>query len=354
MRVGLEVSPLTTAHQVRGIGFYTQRLRDQLKEMAKKQVDFSLIEVTGKTKPKLDLLHYPYFQPFSRTLPLVQSLPVVVTVHDLIPLKYPRQFPPGRKGRWRWFWQRLALKRAAAVITDSKASAADITQLAGIEKAKLTVIYLAADSVFQPMTNKRFLERLRVRYQLPSRFVLYVGDLNWNKNVVSLAKICLGLHYPLVVVGKQAVVTEYDAAHPENQELVAFHQLAQVHSQDIICLGFVPTEDLVGLYNLATCYAQPSWAEGFGLPVLEAMASGCPVVTAKTTGLAEIADSAALLVDPAQPQELSQGLRTLWQRVGVRRHFTSLGLKQAKLFSWEKTARETLAVYQRVYHGNRR
>jgi glycosyltransferase involved in cell wall biosynthesis len=353
MRVGLEVSSLTTAHQVRGIGFYTQRLRDQLLKLAKIQADFSLVEVNGKPKTKLDLLHYPYFQPFFRTLPLFHSVPVVVTVHDLIPLKFPKHFPPGKRGKWHWHWQRLALKRAAAVITDSKASAADILQLAGIQAEKLAVIYLAADSLFQPIKNKRLLDRLRTRYQLPAKFVLYTGDLNWNKNVVVLAQACVDLGYPLVVVGKQAMAVGYDPDHPENQELAAFQRQAEAHPKEIIRLGFVPTGDLVGLYNLATCCAQPSRAEGFGLPVLEAMACGCPVVTAKTTSLAEIAGSAALLVDPTKPQELTKALHTMWQRVGVRRRLTSLGLKQAAQFSWEKTAQETFSVYQKVYHPDR-
>lgn len=354
MRVGLEVSPLTTAHQVRGVGFYTQRLRDQLKRVAKSQPDFSLVEVNGKPKTKLDVLHYPYFQPFFRTLPLFHSVPVVVTVHDLIPLKFPQQFPAGKRGKWRWFWQRLALKRVAAVITDSQISRQDISRYVGIREDKLQVIYLAADPMFEPLKNRRLLKRLRDRYQLPVKFILYVGDLNWNKNVVFLTQVCLKLKYPLVAVGKQAITTEYDLEHPENQELVTFQQLARKHPKKIIRLGFVPTEDLVGIYNLATCCAQPSRAEGFGLPVLEAMASGCPVVTSKATSLAEIAGTAAFLVDPAKQQELVKALRTVWQRAGVRRRLTALGLKQAAKFSWEKTARETLAVYQRVYRSKRR
>jgi len=221
-------------------------------------------------------------------------------------------------------------------------------ELAGIKQEKVKVVYLAADPAFKLIKNRRLLKRLRERYQLPKKFFMYVGGLNWNKNVVMLAKVCLKFKYPLVVVGKQAVMTDYDPAHPENKEMAKFHSLAKEYPQQVLRLGFVPTEDLVGIYNLATGYVQPSFAEGFGLPVLEAMQSGCPVITSRVTSLAEIAGEAGLLIDSQSQQTLVKALKTVWQKVGVRRRLVNLGKKQAAKFSWEKTAEETLRIYHQV------
>jgi len=349
MKVGLDISPLTTSHQVRGIGFYTQRLRDSLLKLAEKKKDFKLIEIDTDSKQKVDIIHYPYFSPFFRTLPLIKFTKTIVTVHDLIPLKFPDQFPPGRKGKWKWFWQRLSLKTARAIITDSHASKKDIIKFAGIKPKKIFTIYLAADSEFQVIGNRNHLDRLRKRYNLPKKFVLYVGDLNWNKNVMMLARVCSQLKYPLVVIGKQSLTTDYDKEHIENQEVVKFQKYAQQYHKHILRLGFVPTEDLAGIYNLAICYAQPSIAEGFGLPVLEAMASGCPVITSKKTSLSEIAGQAALLINPKEEKDLIESLKILWEKPGARKSYITLGLDQAKRFSWEKTAKKTYEVYKRVW-----
>ncbi|OGD63395.1 hypothetical protein A2160_02870 [Candidatus Beckwithbacteria bacterium RBG_13_42_9] len=348
MKVALEISSLSNAHQVRGIGFYTQRLSHNLRKIAKRDKSFSLVEFSGSVKERVDLIHYPFFHPFFRTLPLIKLTKTVVTIHDLIPLKFPKAFPSGLKGSLRWQLQRMALLNTRAIITDSNFSKVDIVRFTHFPEEKIFVIYLAADSAFKEIHNQRYLSRLRQRYQLPSKFVLYVGDLNWNKNVPLLVKVCLQLNCPLVIVGKQALVQEFDHLHSENQDLIRFQELAAQNPQKILRLGFVPTEDLVGIYNLATCYVHPSFAEGFGLPILEAMASGCPVVTSKDTSLSEIAGGAALLVDPHKREELAEAITLLWQKLGVRRRQVSQGLKQAKNFSWTKTAKETLGVYQKV------
>jgi len=163
-----------------------------------------------------------------------------------------------------------------------------------------------------------------------------------------LSKACIQLKYPLVIVGKQSLATDYDKEHVENQDIVKFQKYAQKHHQHILRLGFVPTEDLAGIYNLAACHAQPSIAEGFGLPILEAMASGCPVITSEKTSLSEIAGKAALLVDPEEEKDLIESLKIFWEKPGARRCYISLGLDRAKRFSWEKTALETYRVYKRV------
>jgi glycosyltransferase involved in cell wall biosynthesis len=338
MRVALDQSPLTI-HKGRGIGYYTQRLTEALKT--------KIIKFTGTVIPKADLIHYPGFTLFTKP-PKKTSLPFIVTVHDLIPLDYPQHFPPGLRGRLIWYLQKKWLKLAKTIITDSKASKKSIIKHTGIDARKINVIYLAADKVFTTLNNQTKLKAIQKRYQLPEKFVLYVGDLNWNKNILSLTKACLDLDYPLVVVGKQTFNNDYDRSHPENQDLRTFQSQAQTNPTKILRIGFVPTRDLVAIYNLATIYAQPSIAEGFGLPILEAFACGCPVITSKFTSTAEIAGSAALLIDPKKDIELNESLTKLWTKPALRRRLSTLGLKQAKLFTWAKTAQQTYEVFKKA------
>jgi glycosyltransferase involved in cell wall biosynthesis len=350
MKVAFNTSSLTSAHKTRGIGFYTQRLYRALENLSR-SAKLQLIKFDQKIPSQADLVHYPaftLFHPFPH-IPLRSGMPIVFTVHDLIPLKFPRHFPLGLKGRLKWLRQKNRLKKAAAIITDSKASKKDIIKYVGIAEDKITVIHLAADPIFTVVNNQARLDQIKKQYHLPEKFVLYVGDLNWNKNILFLTKACFELNYPLVVIGKQAVSDNYDKHHPENKALVEFQKLAVDHPQKILRLGFIPTNDLVAIYNLAVCLAQPSHAEGFGLPALEAMACGCPVIASQATSLAEIAGSAALLINPNKKQQLTKALQSCWQSQTLRQKLIRVGLKQVQQFSWDKTAQETLKVYQYVF-----
>ena len=345
MRLALDISSLSSGHKFRGLGFYTKRLLAELKLNKK----ITLLPFTKKPPKNIDLIHYPAFTLFHPQHLLFRNrTPVVITVHDLIPLKYPQHFPPGIKGSLKWQLQKQLLKQAQAIITDSQASQTDIIKFTGIPKSKIKVIYLAADQIFKPLKDKVWLAKIKKRYQLPPKFILYVGDMNWNKNILALVKSCLKLKYPLVVVGKQVLSDIKKPHHPEVKELVLFQQLATTHPETIIRLGFAPTKDLVGIYNLAACYAQPSRAEGFGLPVLEAMACGCPVVTSKATSLSEIAGQAAQLIDPHSQTQLTAALKAYWQSPSLRTKMSRLGLNQVKQFSWQKTATATFKVYEKI------
>lgn len=351
MRVAIDQSPLTI-HKGRGIGFYTQRLLESLSTPQRVRPfgsdPLEIINFTGKTTPKVDLIHYPGFTLFSKP-PKKTLLPYIVTVHDLIPLDYPQHFPPGLRGRLIWYLQKKWLKQASSIITDSQASKKSIIKHTGIKDEQIKVIYLAPDKIFTTLNNQTRLKAIQNRYQLPDKFVLYVGDLNWNKNVLSLTKSCLDLGYPLVVVGKQTFNNDYDRSHPENQDLRTFQSQALTNPTKILRIGFVPTRDLVSIYNLATIYAQPSIAEGFGLPILEAFACGCPVITSKHTSTKEIAGKASLLINPNKDVELAKALSKLWSNSTLRTKLSKLGLKQAKLFTWAKTAQQTYAVYQKAF-----
>ncbi|MBL7078346.1 glycosyltransferase family 4 protein [Candidatus Shapirobacteria bacterium] len=350
--VGIDVSPLYTDDKVRGVGFYTKRLLKELKKFR----DLEIIELKSKEeiqKQEYDLLHIPYFSPFFQTLPRGIKKPWVVTVHDLIPIRFKKHYPPGIKGSFNWQIQKRALLKAKAIITDSKASKKDIIKFTNYPESKIKVIYLAAGEEFKKLEIGAWKLELERKYNLPDTFALYVGDVNWSKNLPGLVKACRRAETPLVIAGKQAVSRDYDKTHIENRDLVWLQKQLKkfpyiLNSKFyILALGYVSDQDLVRLYNLAKVYVQPSFGEGFGLPVLEAMACGCPVVSSNWGSLPEIVGKAGILVEPA-PDSLAGAIKKVIRDGKLRNRLIEAGLKQAKQFSREKTAKETLSAYQRV------
>lgn len=324
MRIKLDTGRLTVQDDQRGIGVYAQELSRRLPRA---------VEVVDHGQ---QLTHHLVFKIFSPQ-PLAPAS--VVTVHDLIPLKYPQAYPPGIRGRLKWWLNRRYLRQAAGVITDSLASKQDIIHFTAAPAEKVHVIYLAAAEIFKP--GKADLPaQAGNKYKLPKKFALYVGDLNWNKNVVALTKMCLKLSYPLAIVGRQAA-EESVPVHPETRELIKFLRLAKKYPKEIIRLGAVPGEDLAEIYNLATVYVQASRDEGFGLPALEALSCGCPVLSSGKGSLPEITGKAALPFN-------RKNLKLVWQDEALRRQLSQAGLNQAKKFSWKRTVRETVKVYEKI------
>ncbi|MBI3887733.1 glycosyltransferase family 4 protein [Candidatus Microgenomates bacterium] len=188
---------------------------------------------------------------------------------------------------------------------------------------------------------------MREKYQLPEEFVLYVGDVTWNKNLPRLVAAIKQLDIPLVMVGNALVQKEYDVTNSWNADLTVV-QKATAGDKRFIKLGFVPTDDVVSLYNSATVCAFPSIYEGFGLPVLEAMQCGCPVVTTEGGSLPEVAESAAFYVDEYSVESIEKGIGKVFSDKQLQKTLSSKGLIQAKKFSWKKTAAETLAAYKQA------
>ena len=180
MKVALEISPLTSPHNVRGIGSYTKTLFEALKK--EKNVEVIPFKHLGKI-PEADLIHYPYFDLFFHTMPIFGKSRTVVTIHDVIPLVFPAFFPAGKRAYINLFLQKIALKKANAVIADSKTSKADIADKLTFPNDKIHVVYLAQSSIFRPQNPKI---AIRKKYKLPDKFILYVGDVNWNKNILGL------------------------------------------------------------------------------------------------------------------------------------------------------------------------
>jgi len=345
IRVGFDVSPLYSSHSIRGIGFYTKRLLEALKR--EKEIDVVEIENKNDLKKKnYDLLHIPYFSPFTISLPLNSKVPFTVTVHDLISIKYPHLYTKGIKGIIKWQIQKNLLKKSALIFTDSQASKKDILSITGYPK-EIIVTLLAAGEGFKKIPNSSMILKQTVKkFKLPDRFVLYVGDVNCNKNIPALVKACQDLDTCLVVAGKQAANQDYDKSHPENQHLLFLQKTARKDNR-IILAGFLSHEELVAVYNLATVYVQPSIDEGFGLPVLEAMACGCPVISSNKGSLPEVVSHAAVLVEPTEKNIVSS-MKMIFNSKLQREKFSRLGLLRAKQFSWEKTARKTIDGYKKV------
>ena len=350
MNIAIDVSPLKNtnllAHRVRGTGFYIENLKSSLlKYVPENKYTFF---VRGEKLPKdIDLVHYPYFEPFFRTLPIIKKYKTVVTVHDLTPLIFPKYFPKGVKGAIKWQIQKLALRQADVIITDSESSKKDIVKLTGISRNKVRVVYLAASEMFKPNKNTLLLCRIKVKYNLPEKFVLYVGDVTWNKNLPRLVEAVKKINVTLVMAGSALVQNDFDRSNPWNQDLLKVQKMVE-NDKRIRRLGFVPTEDLVSIYNLATVFAMPSLYEGFGLPILEAMSCGCPVVTTKEGSLKEIVGDAAYFVDAYSIDSIANGTGEVFFSSKVQNGLSEKGLVQAKKFAWKKTAEETTRVYKSV------
>lgn len=340
MRIYLPQQPDPLESRTRGVGAYTRELTDALKA----NYPSDQFITGGQKGAKVDLVHYPFFDPYFLTLPLRRSLPTIVTVHDAIPLKFAEHFPAGYRGRLKLMLQKRALSTVEHVITDSQASAADIKEYLGIGEDRISVIPLAPGLERSTQTIS---SKVREEYNLPSRFILYVGDINWNKNVPGLISAFGKLadsRTHLVLVGKVFGDAPDIPQYQEIREAIAQSGRAKLIHQ----VGYVPQHHLPLFYRLATLYVQPSWYEGFGLSVLEAMNQGCPVVTSNRGSLPEVAGDAAIYFDPGKKGELAARLQELLTNPAKRKSLSALGLQQSKKFSWDTTAKLTHAVYQQI------
>jgi glycosyltransferase involved in cell wall biosynthesis len=343
MKVAIDVSPLESEHKVRGVGFYLEHLKNSLVKYFPKN-NYIFFTRGDKLQSDVGLVHFPYFEPFFLALPIYRQYKSVVTVHDLTPIVFPDAFPSGIKGKIKWQMQKYALRQADAIITDSKSSKDDILKLVGAKENKVNVVYLAAGEEFKKLSKKTNIKR---KYKLPEKFVLYVGDVTWNKNLPRIIDAVKEIKVPLVMVGKSLVSEDYDRNNPWNKDLNRINELA-LDDKNIIRLGFVSSDDLVKIYNAATVFVMPSLYEGFGLPILEAMSCGCPVVTSKEGSLPEVAKDAALYVDAYNIDSIAKGIKKVFNSSSLQKELSEKGLKNASKFSWRKTAEETLEVYEKV------
>lgn len=335
MKVAFDISPITSAHGVRGIGSYTKILFEALK----KEKDVELVPFEHSAKiPKTDLVHYPYFDLFFHTLPIFGKGKLIITIHDVIPLVFPAYFPAGKKAYINLFLQKLALKRASAVIADSKTSKVDIAEKLSFPPNKIHVVYLAESDIFRQQKPSKSVVR---KYNLPEKFILYVGDINWNKNIFGLLQAIKLTNTHLVMVGK---------AHKDKTEHAIEIQrgIRELKIDKLVTkTGYVPDNDLVSIYNLASLTVLPSFYEGFGLPVLESMACGTPVVCSNNSSLSEIGGKTAIFCNPADPEDIAKKIEsTLTLNDNEYKKLQKKCLEYSEKYNYRKVAMQIVDVYK--------
>jgi glycosyltransferase involved in cell wall biosynthesis len=338
MKIALDVTPIESGHSVRGIGSYTKNLKNELENLKSDKLDFVFFGASGSL-PDADVIHHPYFDLFFRTLKLKKGVKTVVTIHDVIPLVFPNYFPAGLKAYINLFFQKRALKKIDAIICDSQTSKKDIIEKLSIAPSKVHVVYLSPSRVFgkikpNPATSRKF--------KLPEEFVLYVGDVNWNKNIPNLLEAIKISKKNLVLVGKALA----DNSISETQR-ISRKILSLGIQKNIIKTGFIEETELNEIYNLAKLTILPSYYEGFGLPVLESMACGTPVVCSNVASLSEIAGKSAFFCEPSNPRDMAQKINQVFEMSETRRNELSRKLiTHASKYNWEKTAADTIKVYK--------
>ena len=374
LRIGFDLTPLSVARS--GVGTYTACLLEQLQQgpdtilpLSHYPAGYRWSEGNHAARPKAInktlwmQLHLPrelkQLQPdlchfTNHVAPLWIACPSILTIHDMTLWLYPAYHP----------WRRLATmrpvipyaaRRAAAIITVSHSAKADIVRILGLSPDKVHVIYEAAGPEFRPLVEDSErnsptgpeLDTVRRAYKLPSRFLLHVGTLEPRKNMVRLLQAFSDLRrtravpHDLVLVGQRGWKWEQIFAAVENLDLAG-----AIHFLD-----YVPGIRLPALYNLADALVYPSLYEGFGLPVIEAMASGLPVVTSPRGALPEVAGEAAQMVDPTDVESIAEGIRQVLTDRSLHASLRARGLTQAARFSWSKTAEQTRQLYCQVVTG---
>jgi glycosyltransferase involved in cell wall biosynthesis len=285
----------------------------------------------------LSVLHSPHY-----TMPLTLGCASVVTFHDMTFFLYPAM----HKLYKRFFFCsmiHLSARRASALIADSESTRQDIVKILKLDASKVTTVPLGVSPSYRPIDEKTALERIKSKYHLPDKFVLYIGMLEPRKDLPTLVRafktlIEQGSMHKLVIVGRKGWM--YDDL---------FRSVASLDlTERVVFTGYVPEEDLPLLYNAADVFVYPSIYEGFGLPVLEALACGTPVITSNISSMPEILGEAGILVKPEEADGLADAMSRVTQDGELRKRLVRQGLERAKLFTWDRAAQATLAVYERA------
>jgi glycosyltransferase involved in cell wall biosynthesis len=318
-------------------------VKNPLKNITKKSFYFWHIYLQFKLNKKdfkLDIIHSPENAALFIKL---RHQKKIITAHDIIPYLFPETFTPITLLRYKLLFSRT-LKTADKIIVVSNSTKKDLINYFYIPEEKIKVILLAADEKFKPLNHEEVNE-VKQRYNLNFPFILYVGTLDKRKNISTLIK---AFHKLKKYETKQKLVIAGEKGW-KYKEL--FETIDKLNLQkDVIFTGYVLDEDLPALYNAADLFVYPSLYEGFGLPPLESMACGTPVITSNTSSLPEVVGDAGIMIDPHNVNGLADAMHEVLTNDGLREDMIKKGLERAKMFSWEKCARETLKVYEEVYN----
>ena len=323
------------------IEFIEPRRRSDFGKVAFEQIDFP----NAARRMQADVAFVPHWGP-----PLASDVPVVTTIHDVIQVALPEY--RGRIHHRAYFsLARAGALAAAAVLTDSEFSRDDIVRHLGVPSERMRVIPLAAEARFSPAQPYEEVERVRALYDLPDQFVLYLGGFDRRKNIETLFQVygwcgdSIGEEFPLVVTGlPDDLVWTADGARMPLGQMVRDLQI----ESEVRFIGRPPDADKPALYALARAFLYPTLYEGFGLPALEAMASGTPVVGGNSSSVAEVVGSAGMLVDPLDARAMAGALIAVCIQDDLHQRLRQRSLLRAAEFSWQRTAYETLAVLKGV------
>jgi glycosyltransferase involved in cell wall biosynthesis len=356
MKIAIDVQ--TTLGEKTGFGFYVENLVKQYKILdrhdsfklyapknqndlnAPKRFIWDQIIFPNKAKrDRVDVLHQPCF-----SAPVIFPGKIVVTIHDLIAIKFGKDIPFFSRqffGRWMPFSYRYADK----IIAISEHTKKDIVNLLKIKQDKIKVIPLATGNEFQKIQDKSTIDRVKHKYHIKGKYLLHIGTLNPRKNLLFLIKVFYQVakthrDLSLVITGKKGWYY---------QEL--FDMADKLKLKDrIIFTGYIDDCDKPVLYNGASLFVFPSIYEGFGLPPLEAMKCSIPVISSNTSSMPEVLGDAGILLSPYDKNNWVRSINDVLSNAKLRKKLSSLSQKQANKFSWEKTAKETIKIYQQLYH----
>lgn len=293
-------------------------------------------------RARVDLFHAPHY-----VLPPLTPCPSVVTIHDCIHLRFPQYLP----NRFAYAYAKsslwVATHRSSRILTVSEASKRDILRYFHVAEMKIDVIPNAIDERFWAPPPEEEVAHVRERYQLDAPFVLYAGNIKPHKNIDRLIEAFHLLRkrgfdeVKLLIIGDE--ISKYATLRR------AVHRY-KLHKH-VRFFGFVDDKTLASLYRLARVFVFPSLYEGFGLPPLEAMASGTPVITSNVSSLPEVVGDAALLIDPYEPEAISDAMQRVLSDAGLRADLRARGLARARHFSWERSIGRVREIYQEVLAG---
>lgn len=282
----------------------------------------------------LDVIHSPEnATPFSKLIPRK-----IITVHDITPYFFPESFSPLTLLRYKLLFSR-AMKTSDRIIVDSVSTKNDIKKYFHIEQKKIKVIYLGVGDIFKRLDEEEVAE-IKQKFKINFPFILYVGTIEPRKNIQRLLMAFSKVKkehpkYKLVIAG---------ASGWRSKNLLETINKFDLQ-KDVVFVGYVSDYELPALYNAADLFVYPSLYEGFGLPPLEAMACGCPVLTSNSSSLPEVVGKSAMMFNPYDLNELTNAMHIMITNEGLREDLIQKGLCRAKMFNWEKCSRETFKVY---------